>query len=72
VFQDSRCIVLDGVDLACLYSIASIKFRVFKLFVQSGKLLVIVGFIFLVFHLEAEHHVLTHFTGILAGFYILD
>ena len=71
MFQDSSSVILDGIDFSSFDPASSVEFGIFQFFVQFCKSAIVVGLVFLVFHLEAEHHVLAHFAGVLAGFDVL-
>ena len=71
MLQNSSSVILDGIDLSSFDPASSVEFGIFQFFVQFCKSAIVVGLVFLVFHLEAEHHVLTHFAGVLTGFDVL-
>lgn len=64
-------IVLDGIDFSSLDPAAPIQLRIFKFLIQLSEPSVVVGLIFLVLHFEAQHQILTHLAGVLAGLDVL-
>ena len=68
LLQHCGRVVLDGIYLSGFDATAAVEPGVLEFFVEFGQASVVVGFIFFVLHLEAEHQVLAHVGSVLAGF----
>jgi len=66
LLQNCSSIILYCIDFSSFDSASSIQLRIFELFVELGKSTVVIGFVFLVLHFQAQHQILTHIAGILA------
>ena len=71
MLQHSCSVVLDGVDLSSLDPASSVQLGVLEFFVEFSESSVVIGLIFLILHLEAEHQILAHLAGVLTGLDVL-
>ncbi len=56
---------MNGIDLSCFDSAASVEFGVLEFLIELSKSFIVVCLVFLILHFEAQHNILADFTCLL-------